>query len=50
MTRWSCWTATTSASDGGKAWDFRMYNTGQACNANKRMIVMADLFDDFVAK
>ena len=32
------------------AWDFRMYNTGQACNSNKRMIVMEDLFDDFVAK
>ncbi len=34
----------------GDAWDFRMYNTGQACNSNKRMIVMADLFDDFVGK
>ncbi|MET0448224.1 MAG: NAD-dependent succinate-semialdehyde dehydrogenase [Aeromicrobium sp.] len=34
----------------GDAWDFRMYNTGQACNANKRMIVMEDLFDDFVGK
>jgi len=34
----------------GEAWDFRMYNTGQACNSNKRMIVMDDLFDDFVAK
>lgn len=34
----------------GDAWDFRMYNTGQACNSNKRMIVMNDLFDDFVAK
>jgi succinate-semialdehyde dehydrogenase/glutarate-semialdehyde dehydrogenase len=34
----------------GKAWDFRMYNTGQACNSNKRMIVMEDLFDGFVAK
>lgn len=32
------------------AWDFRMYNTGQACNSNKRMIVMEDLFDDFVSK
>ncbi|MEV7398099.1 NAD-dependent succinate-semialdehyde dehydrogenase [Aeromicrobium sp. NPDC092404] len=32
------------------AWDFRMYNTGQACNSNKRMIVMEDLFDDFVNK
>ncbi len=34
----------------GGAWDFRMYNTGQACNSNKRMIVMDDLFDDFVGK
>jgi succinate-semialdehyde dehydrogenase/glutarate-semialdehyde dehydrogenase len=34
----------------GKAWDFRMYNAGQACNSNKRMIVMEDLFDDFVGK
>ena len=34
----------------GDAWDFRMYNTGQACNSNKRMIVMDGLFDDFVAK
>jgi succinate-semialdehyde dehydrogenase/glutarate-semialdehyde dehydrogenase len=32
------------------AWDTRMENTGQACNSNKRMIVMADLFDDFVAQ
>ena len=31
------------------AWDFRMYNMGQACNSNKRMIVMDDLYDDFVA-
>jgi succinate-semialdehyde dehydrogenase/glutarate-semialdehyde dehydrogenase len=34
----------------GTAWDFRMYNAGQACNSNKRMIVMDDLFDDFVGK
>jgi succinate-semialdehyde dehydrogenase/glutarate-semialdehyde dehydrogenase len=34
----------------GDAWDFRMYNTGQACNSNKRMIVMEGLFDDFVGK
>ncbi len=32
------------------AWDYRMYNTGQACNSNKRMIVMEDLYDEFVAK
>jgi len=28
----------------------RMGNTGQACNSNKRMIVTADLYDDFVAE
>lgn len=28
----------------------RMMNTGQACNAPKRMIVMSDIYDDFVAK
>jgi len=33
-----------------EAWTFRMANVGQACNANKRMIVMEDLFDDFVGK
>ena len=33
-----------------QAWDVRMENTGQACNANKRMIVMDDIFDDFVAE
>lgn len=27
----------------------RMGNTGQACNAPKRMIVLAELYDDFVA-
>jgi succinate-semialdehyde dehydrogenase/glutarate-semialdehyde dehydrogenase len=32
------------------AWDTRMENTGQACNSNKRMIVMEDIFDDFVAQ
>lgn len=32
------------------AWDYRMYNTGQACNSNKRMIVMDDLYDDFVGR
>ena len=31
------------------AWETRMENTGQACNSNKRMIVMDDVFDDFVA-
>jgi succinate-semialdehyde dehydrogenase / glutarate-semialdehyde dehydrogenase len=28
----------------------RMANTGQACNSNKRMIVMADVYDEFVAE
>lgn len=32
------------------AWRTRMYNTGQACNSNKRMIVSADLYDAFVAE
>ncbi len=32
------------------AWETRMYNTGQACNSNKRMIVMEDLYEDFVAE
>ncbi len=31
------------------AWSTRMENVGQACNSNKRMIVMEDLYDDFVA-
>lgn len=32
------------------AWGFRIDNTGQACNSNKRMIVMDDIFDEFVAE
>ncbi|MCE1179504.1 MAG: NAD-dependent succinate-semialdehyde dehydrogenase [Micrococcales bacterium] len=28
----------------------RLGNTGQACNAGKRMIVIADLYDEFLAK
>lgn len=32
----------------GDAWDFRVYNAGQACNANKRMIVRSEVFGDFV--
>ena len=28
----------------------RMENAGQACNASKRMIVMADLYDEFVSE
>ena len=31
------------------AWATRMENTGQACNSNKRMIVMDGVYDDFVA-
>ncbi|HUN32728.1 MAG TPA: NAD-dependent succinate-semialdehyde dehydrogenase [Trebonia sp.] len=31
------------------AWNTRMENVGQACNSNKRMIVMDDVYDDFVA-
>lgn len=30
------------------AWATRMYNTGQACNSNKRLIVMDDIYDEFV--
>ncbi len=29
------------------AWQTRMYNTGQACNSNKRLIVMDDVYDEF---
>ncbi|CCH79019.1 putative Succinate-semialdehyde dehydrogenase (NADP+) or aldehyde dehydrogenase (1.2.1.3) [Nostocoides japonicum T1-X7] len=32
------------------AWGFRTYNMGQACNSNKRMMVMEDLYDDFVTE
>lgn len=32
------------------AWSTRMYNQGQACNSNKRMIVAADIYDEFVAE
>ena len=31
------------------AWKKRMSNTGQACNSNKRIIVMDDIFEDFVS-
>ncbi|MFE4542702.1 NAD-dependent succinate-semialdehyde dehydrogenase [Arthrobacter sp. NPDC056727] len=33
-----------------QAWDFRTYNGGQVCNSNKRIIVMADIYDEFVAQ
>ena len=32
-----------------QAWATRMANVGQACNSNKRMIVMEDIYDEFVA-
>ncbi|UIZ91650.1 NAD-dependent succinate-semialdehyde dehydrogenase [Corynebacterium sp. CNCTC7651] len=32
------------------AWKKRSGNTGQSCTSNKRMIVMEDIFDDFVAE
>ncbi|BDZ54229.1 NAD-dependent succinate-semialdehyde dehydrogenase [Agromyces marinus] len=32
-----------------EAWDFRVYNGGQVCNSNKRMIVMDEIYDEFVA-
>jgi succinate-semialdehyde dehydrogenase / glutarate-semialdehyde dehydrogenase len=32
------------------AWETRIYNTGQACNSNKRMIVMDDIYEPFVGK
>jgi succinate-semialdehyde dehydrogenase/glutarate-semialdehyde dehydrogenase len=38
------------ASVAADAWNFRVYNGGQACNANKRMIVMEDIYDEFVAQ
>ncbi|MEU3848061.1 aldehyde dehydrogenase family protein [Micrococcus terreus] len=31
-----------------EAWDFRTYNAGQVCNSNKRLIVMSDIYDEFV--
>jgi len=30
------------------AWDKRISNTGQACTSNKKMIVMEDIYDEFV--
>lgn len=33
-----------------EAWDFRTYNVGQVCNSNKRIIVMEDIYDEFVAE
>ncbi len=42
--------ATNIVDVAGTAWDFRMYNAGQVCNSNKRMIVMEDAYDDFVSE
>jgi len=33
-----------------QAFEVRMENTGQACNSNKRIIVMDDIYDEFVAE
>ncbi|MEX3505639.1 NAD-dependent succinate-semialdehyde dehydrogenase [Corynebacterium sp. LK2510] len=33
-----------------QAWKKRIANTGQACTSNKRIIVMDDIYDDFVAE
>ncbi|MBK0418973.1 NAD-dependent succinate-semialdehyde dehydrogenase [Leucobacter sp. CSA1] len=33
-----------------EAWAFRVYNGGQVCNSNKRLIVMDDIYDEFVAE
>lgn len=33
-----------------EAWDFRVYNVGQVCNSNKRLIVMDDIYDEFLAE
>ncbi|MBV9832098.1 MAG: aldehyde dehydrogenase family protein, partial [Marmoricola sp.] len=32
------------------AWETRISNTGQACNSNKRMIVLDDVYEPFVAR
>ena len=31
-----------------EAWNFRVYNGGQVCNSNKRLIVMDNIYDEFV--
>lgn len=33
-----------------EAWNFRTYNGGQVCNSNKRLIVMDDIYDEFLAE
>ncbi|MHC6175354.1 aldehyde dehydrogenase family protein [Glutamicibacter sp. X7] len=32
------------------AWENRIYNGGQVCNSNKRLIVMDEIYDEFVAQ
>ncbi|MGW4033123.1 aldehyde dehydrogenase family protein [Streptomyces sp. NPDC004838] len=32
------------------AWRTRMYNNGQACNSNKRIVVMDGIYDEFVER
>ena len=32
------------------AWENRIYNGGQVCNSNKRIIVMDNIYDEFVAE
>ena len=38
------------AASAKQAWEFRTYNGGQVCNSNKRLIVMDDIYDEFVAE
>lgn len=38
------------AATAAEAWNFRVYNGGQVCNSNKRLIVMDDIYDEFVAE
>lgn len=38
------------AAQAAQALEIRLENTGQACNSNKRMIVMDDIYDEFVAE
>ncbi|GAA3699063.1 NAD-dependent succinate-semialdehyde dehydrogenase [Arthrobacter ginkgonis] len=37
------------AASAAAAWETRLENMGQACNSNKRIIVMEDIHDEFVA-
>ena len=38
------------AATAAEAWNFRVYNGGQVCNSNKRLILMDDIYDEFVAE